>query len=139
MTFDDFEIYDEKIADEGIWVPVKKNGRLLMEAKIRYVNALSQAGELEYKRARAPYAKLIKVGSMTDVDIAIVALTHVNMVDWKGVTSEGKPVKFDPKVAREFFSNDKNKWIAFELLQIANDTENFVSDEEFNADEVTKN
>lgn len=139
MDFDTFDTYSEEIADEGIWVPVRRSNRTLIEVKLRYVDGLTQSGELEYKRARAPFAKLIKVGALDDFELAVIALCYVNIRDWKGVTAGGKPVDFTPQVAREFFKADRNRWMALELLKVANDPENFQADEEFDADEAIKN
>lgn len=138
MDFDDIKTYDEAIADEGIMVPIKRGGKVILKAKLRYVDPFTQAGEIEYKRARAPFAKLFKVDALDDFDAAIIALTYVNMVGWEGPTSGGKPVAFDSAVARKFFSKDSNKWMALELLKVCNDPENYVADE-FDVEQVTKN
>lgn len=138
MEFDDIKTYDEAMADEGIWVPLKRGGKVVLEAQLRYVDPFTQAGELEYKRARAPFAKLFKVGALDDFDSAIIALTYVNMKNWKGPASKGKPVDFAPDVARKFFSIDANKWMALELLRVANDPENYVADE-FDVEDISKN
>lgn len=137
MIFDNIDTLDREAADKGVWKDVKRGEKTLMSGLVRYVDPLEQSGELLYKRARAPFSKLIKAKALDDMDLAIIALCYVNLIDWKGVTSEGKPVPFEPKIAHEFFK--QNRWMALQLISEANNTDNFARDAEFDADDIEGN
>ncbi len=139
IDFDDIDTLDNTLAEEGVWRPVKRGDKVLMECKLRFVDPLTQKGDLTYKRARAPFAKQIKANTLTDIDLAIIALAFVNIVDWRGVTAGGKVFDFEPKTAFEFFRKDSNRWMALHFLNEANDPSNFIKDEEFDVEGVTGN
>ncbi len=142
MDFDDIKTYDEELANDGAWLTAERGGKVHLEAQCRFVDSLTQSGELEYKRAKGTVAKTHKGGKpLDDFDNAIVGLAYVNMRDWKGVTSKGKPVPFSPEAARAFFAIERNRWMALQLLLKTQDVANFIGDlsDEFDVEEVTKN
>jgi hypothetical protein len=62
MEFDAINTYDSDLANEGAWLTAERAGKVYLSAKCRYVDSLTQAGELEYKRAKGSVAKTHKGG-----------------------------------------------------------------------------
>ncbi len=142
MEFDTITTYDADLAEEGAWLTAERGGKVYLTARCRYVDGLTQSGELEYKRAKGRVAKTHKGGKPLDeFDNAIVGLAYVNMRDWTGVTIKGVPVPFDPETARAFFAIDTNRWMALALLTQVSDVSNFRGDmnDEWDVEEVTGN
>jgi hypothetical protein len=142
MDFDTISTFDAELAEEGAWLDAKRGDKVYISARCRYVDGITQSGELEFKRARGRVAKTNKGGKPLDeFDYAIVGLAYVHMRDWKGVTLKGEPVPFSPEAARAFFAVDANRWMALSLLTQVADVTNFRGDmnDEFDVEEVTGN
>lgn len=139
FEFDVESLYDESIADAGVDFRVEKNGKYFGTFTMRYVDETRPAGELEYKRVRAQYAKKIRTNQMDMWESLAVSLSHVQVIGWKDIKRGGKPVDFSVEAALAFFKREDTRWIAIELAKFANDSSNFVSDAEFEAREITKN
>lgn len=139
MIFDDSNLYDADLADEGKWHDIKVAGKTRFSFRLRYTDPMTQKGDLEYKRARAPFAKEIRTNALDGTELAIIALATVHCVDWKGVTSGGKPVPYTPENGRAFFSLDQHRAMAIECLQIATDRNEFAPEPDLDVEEIVKN
>lgn len=139
MIFDDSNLYDPVLADEGKWHDIKVGGKVRFSFRLRYVDPATQKGDLEYKRARAPYAKEIRTNVLDSVELAIIALSSVHCIDWKGVTSGGKPVPYTPENGRAFFKLDQHRAMAMECLEVATDRNEFAPEPDFDVVEIVKN
>ncbi|MDH7971039.1 hypothetical protein QH494_02500 [Sphingomonas sp. AR_OL41] len=139
IEFDIESPYDEATADAGLPFRIERNGKYYGTFTLRYVDSSKTKGQLEFKRVRAMYAKQLRTNQLDEYQAACAVLCHVYLTGWEGITAKGKEVPFSVETALAFFANENARWIALKLVELAADDSNFAPDEEFAAEDISKN
>lgn len=130
MDFDAFDpLYDEKVADDGRWFTVTgDNGKYYGEFKLRYVDEFSDRGALEFEKLRKKSSH--KVAAMGTWDKIAFYMCELRVVDWKGIKSNGKEVKFTKELAFKFFSLEQHRHILWKVNEFSLNPAHFEADDE---------
>lgn len=93
---------DQNLEEEGVWISLDGNGT---EIKVARMNC--RPYKKYFQAITKPYKRLIRNGSLSE-DLAekllIDALAHKIVLDWKGLTKNGKKFPYSVENATQFLS-----------------------------------
>lgn len=112
---------DQNLEEEGVWISLDGNGS---EIKVARMN--NRAYKKYFQAITKPYKRLIRNGSLSE-DLAekllIDAIAHKILLDWKGLTKNGKKFAHSLDNATEFLTGSAD--FRDLVTEAASEMENF--------------
>lgn len=126
IQFDIPQRYDMATAAEGVFIEVvDKDDNYYGKFKCRHIDQDSPA----YKRQQEKVAQELQRNNrnvkVSEDALLFELFIRAVLVDWEGVTAGGKPVAFNEKNARAYFSQPFTRFVRGELMYQAQEAFNF--------------
>lgn len=89
-------VTNKKLEDEGAWVDIGDDGA------IKVARAGNKKAIAHMRTISAPYTSQIRFGKLPDdvaTKIAIETIAETILLDWKGITYDGKPLPYSKENA----------------------------------------
>lgn len=117
---------DSQKKSEGTWVPIEGD----LELKMAYLGA--DAFQKRMEVLKRPHKRKIEDGSFPNSEFAKLTgrvIAEVIVKDWKGLTEDGKPIKYSKEKATELFIDPDLEDLRDYVVSFASSRDNFRIDE----------